>query len=118
MGCSLMAIQQVGVTSLPRVLSTVGRLGLNLTSLYLRWPWVAIWEVSDQAGVERNIKPNPFQGLMKRILVDSKRARGSADLGPKGFCPKQSLGPMGSPSYGTGTTASPQTQYLSAIDTS
>lgn len=30
-----------------------------------------------------NTKPSPFQG--KHILVDSKGAYGSTDLGPKGF---------------------------------
>lgn len=79
-GCSLMATQQVGVL---RILSTVGRLCSNLASLYLRWPWAATWEVLDQAGMEPNTKPSPLPG--KHILVDSKRACGSADLGPKGF---------------------------------
>jgi hypothetical protein len=106
-GCSLTATQQVGVSSFALVLSTVGWLCLNLASLYLRWPWAATWEVLDQAGMEQNIKPSPFQ--RKSVLIDCKRACGSADLGPKGFCHKQGLGPMGSPS--TNTTTSPQTQY-------
>lgn len=37
--------------------------------------------------MEQNTTPSPFQG--KHILVDSKRACGSADLGPKGFSPSR-----------------------------
>lgn len=85
---------------------------MNLASLYLRWPWAATWEASDQVGVECNIKPSPFQG--KRIRVDSKRACSPADLGPEGLCHKQGLRPVGSSSYSTSATAPPETQYLSS----